>query len=329
MSLNSKVQQISIPTEKMNVSIEKMENSAVEKKQEKEIEEVIEIINDAILHLDRALSKISTASDWGLYDTLCGGGCLSSLIKQGNMDDANREMVLANKSIEKLKEEIKDVENVDTIEVSELLSFMDAFFDNIFSDIMVQNKIAVAERNCRKARNQLVNLRKELKERLEPKPISEIQAEKKIKKDKEEDIKAAFESCTDAIEALQKTIRPLEKAIDFVGDDSIICCFGCLGYLFTESKIDNVKMKMRYSNRVLDILNKRLKNVSIDTSNRSEYLKYIEISNDILSCNGTSFDNEAGRIFSQAKSSCLKSIKEIESIRDELKEKVKKRNYNI
>lgn len=88
------------------------------------------------------MSKISNASNWGLYDTLCGGGCISSMIKQDNMTDANREMALANRCVKKLKEEIKDVDNIETIEISELLSFMDVFFDNIFSDMMVQSKIA-------------------------------------------------------------------------------------------------------------------------------------------------------------------------------------------
>lgn len=331
MTTNSVNQQMSFPTEKIDVSIEKVDNSIsiVDKNQEKEIKEVIEIINEAITHLDKALSKISTASDIGLFDFLCDGGCITSMIKQDKMEEANREIRLTNSYVKKLKEELKDVENIDNIEISNLLSFMDVFFDNVFSDIMVQNKIAKAERDCKKARRQLVTLKKDLMDRLDPKKISEIKAEKDVKKDKQEDLKAAFEACTNAIESLQKNIRPLEKAINCVGDESILCCFGCFGFMFIEAKVDKVKSRLRSSNRDLDTLDKKLKNVSIDITNRSEYLKFMEISSDIIACNGTSFDNEAGKILIKAKNSCLESIKEIESIRDELQGKIVKRNICI
>ena len=295
------------------------------KNQEKEIKEAIEVINEAILHLDKALSKISNASNWGLYDTLCGGGCISSMIKQDNMTDANREMALANRCVKKLKEEIKDVDNIETIEISELLSFMDVFFDNIFSDMMVQSKIAQAERNCRKARRQLDSLRKELKERLEPKTASEM----KVKKDREEDIIEAFEASNKAIGCLRKNIKKLNGAIDWAGDDTCICCFGCLGYMLIEGKIDTLKTKLRESNRALNALNKSLKKVSIDISNRSEYLKFMEMSNDILACENTAFDKYVSNTFRKAKNSCLQSISEIESIRKELKEIITKRDIKL
>jgi len=307
-----------IPTEKKDV-----------KNQEKEIKEAIEVINEAILHLDKALSKISKASDWGMYDTLCGGGCLSSMIKQDNMTDANREIALANRSLKKLKEEIKDVDNIESIEVSDLLSTMDVFFDNIFSDMMVQSKIAQAERNCRKVRRQLDSLRKDLKERLDPKTVSEMQSEMKIKKDREEDIIEAFEASNKAIECLQKNIKKLNGAIEWAGDDTCICCFGCLGYMMIEGKLDTLKTKLRESNRALNRLNKSLKKVNIDVSNRSEYLKFMEKSNDILACESTAFDKYASNDFRKAKDSCLQSITEIESIRKELKEIIVKRDIKF
>ena len=158
----------------LNTEIQPISNSTIDKNQEKEIKEVIEIINETLLHLDKAISKISSASGWGVYDTLFGGGIISSMVKQDKMSDSNREIELANRCIKKLKNEIKDITVVDSIQVSNLLANMDVFFDNIFSDMKVQKKIAEAERNCKKARRQLVALRTELNERLEPKPISQI-----------------------------------------------------------------------------------------------------------------------------------------------------------
>jgi len=307
----------------LNTEIQPISNSTIDKNQEKEIKEVIEIINETLLHLDKAISKISSASGWGVYDTLFGGGIISSMVKQDKMSDSNREIELANRCIKKLKNEIKDITVVDSIQVSNLLANMDVFFDNIFSDMKVQKKIAEAERNCKKARRQLVALRTELNERLEPKPISQIPAEKEIQKDREEDIKAAMEACSNALLSLKNSDRSLEKAISYLKESMITRSFA-IGYLVTDSKVEKAKMKLRSSNRDLDTLHKKLKNVSIDTTNRSNYLKFIEISKEILDYNESTFDKEASKIYSEAKSSCVKSIKEVESFKDELERKISK-----
>jgi len=324
-----KVEQMALPTKEMDITISKEKIELDVNNQEKEIKEVIEVIDETLVHLNNAIKRISNASDWGVYDTVCGGGCLSSMAKQDNMQDANREMRLANKCVEKLKKELNDVENIETVNISEFLSSMDIFFDNIFTDMMVQKKIADAERNCKKARRQLINLKNNLQERLNPKTISDMKAEEKIKKDQDEDIKAAFESSNRAIECLQANIRPLQKAIDFVGDDSLIFCCGCLGYEISETRLNEAKMKLRSSLRALDDFTKKLKKVTIDTTNRSEYLKFIEISRDIIECNSTSFDSKAKYTFSNAKRSCIASISEIESIRNELKDILVKKNIEF
>lgn len=296
------------------------------KNQEEEIKEAIEVIDEAIFHLDNAIRKISSASNWGFYDAFFEGGCISSLVKRDRMDEANREMSLANECVKKLKEELKDIENLEAVEVSELLSFMDIFFDNIFSDIMVQNKIAEVERKCKKARRQLETLKKDLKKRLEPKTISDTECEKKMGMDEEEDIKKAFDASNSAIEILKKSIPKFNKAIDSTSDDICMYFFGCLGFMLVENKVNALKSQLRASKQALDNLNKCLKLVNIDISNRSEYLKFIEESEDILSCDNTSFDRQACNVFRDAKKSCIKSISEIESIRNELKDMLVKKN---
>lgn len=55
----------------------------------REIQEAIEAADVALNHLERAKRSLSSASGWGLFDTL-GGGFISGLIKHGKMNDAGQ-----------------------------------------------------------------------------------------------------------------------------------------------------------------------------------------------------------------------------------------------
>ncbi len=310
VSIYPKLEQISTPTEKMNVTIsaeKKEQEEMVVKNQAKEIREAIAVIDEAIIYLNHAIRRIECASAIGFYDTYCGGGFIYSMMKQDDMKSANSDIRLANKCITKLKEEIKDVEHIETMNLSDLLSFVDVFHDNFFADLMVQQKIEDAEGKCKKVRRKLDDLRKKLRDSLSP--------EDKTKKEIEEDIKAAFEASNKAIECLQESIRPLEKAAKKIGGDS-----SWFRNMSIDIKVDDAKIKLRKSVRVLNNLTNKLKTANIDTTKRSEYLKFIDMSNDIISSNNTSYDKKACDEFINAKTSCLKSICEIESIINELKE---------
>lgn len=56
----------------------------------REIQEAIEAADVALDHLERAKRCLSSASGWGLFDTL-GGGFISGLIKHSKMSDAEPE----------------------------------------------------------------------------------------------------------------------------------------------------------------------------------------------------------------------------------------------
>ena len=66
----------------------------------REITEAIQAADVALEHLERARKSLSSASGWGLFDTL-GGGFLSGLIKHGKMNDAEYEIKQAKKALEK------------------------------------------------------------------------------------------------------------------------------------------------------------------------------------------------------------------------------------
>ena len=56
----------------------------------REIQEAIAAADVALDHLERARRSLSSASGWGLFDTL-GGGFISGLIKHSKMSDAEPE----------------------------------------------------------------------------------------------------------------------------------------------------------------------------------------------------------------------------------------------
>jgi len=137
----------------------------VKKDQKKEIREAIDACDNVLKHLRSAKKYLNSANKWGILD-IAGGGFLSSAFKQGNMCDARRELNLSNDAIKKLQEELKDVE-VDSLKTGNLLDFTDIFVDNLFSDILVQTKIADAKNKCKKAIFDVEKVKKELENRLQ------------------------------------------------------------------------------------------------------------------------------------------------------------------
>lgn len=105
-------------------------------------------INEAVVAGERALeslrtakSKLDSARAWGIYDML-GGGFLSSMIKHGQIGKANEWMEQANYDLRNFAKELRDVPGEYLhIQTGDLISMLDVFCDNFFSDIMIQSRI--------------------------------------------------------------------------------------------------------------------------------------------------------------------------------------------
>lgn len=96
--------------------------------------------------LERAEKALSSAGNWGVYDMM-GGGMISTHIKRSRMDDAQVAIMDAGRRLRRFQKELEDVKiAVNTeLHLGGLLSFADYFFDNLFVDWMVQDKIRKAE----------------------------------------------------------------------------------------------------------------------------------------------------------------------------------------
>lgn len=109
--------------------------------EKREISEAVAAGERALESLRTAKSKLDSARAWGIYDML-GGGFLSSMIKHGQIGKANEWMEQANDDLRHFARELRDVPGEYLrIQTGDLISMLDVFCDNFFSDIMIQSRI--------------------------------------------------------------------------------------------------------------------------------------------------------------------------------------------
>ena len=137
-------------------------------RQEIEVQEAIDAVDEALDHLRAAADQLGSAGRWGWFDMLAGGG-FSSLVKHSKMSDAQHELRLAQSAIARLAKELRDVQGFTAIgpEVGDFLTFADFLFDNPFVDALVQQKIREAQvrvdkaiRDCEQVREGLLGYMK-------------------------------------------------------------------------------------------------------------------------------------------------------------------------
>ena len=131
----------------------------------REVQEAIAAADVALDHLERARKCLSSASGWGLFDTL-GGGFISGLIKHSKIDDAEREINQAKRALEKFSKELRDVQGYSSIHINGFLTFGDLFCDGFLMDVIVQSQISKAKREYEDAINQVKKIRNDLQRML-------------------------------------------------------------------------------------------------------------------------------------------------------------------
>ena len=100
----------------------------------------------ADVRLRKAATLLGSAGSWAAWDTFGGGGLLTDSIKYDRMDQAAELMRAADAALVHLSRELADVglAGVGGIEVTKLNRTFDVWFDNIFSDWSVRNRISEA-----------------------------------------------------------------------------------------------------------------------------------------------------------------------------------------
>ena len=109
---------------------------------EKELQEAIQAGYDALSDISSIESALSSAEGWGTWDVF-GGGLISDMAKYSHLDDAQQQINGLQRSLSRFRTELADVD-IRTgiqIEVDSFLHFADYFFDNIFTDWAVLDRI--------------------------------------------------------------------------------------------------------------------------------------------------------------------------------------------
>ena len=124
-----------------NLSYEEPLNTADPNAALREIDEAIRAGERALDSLREAKNQLNSARNWGIYDMI-GGGLISSMIKHSKIDQANEWMDQANRDLRCFAKELRDVDGEDLqIDTGSLVTMLDIFCDNFFSDLLVQQKI--------------------------------------------------------------------------------------------------------------------------------------------------------------------------------------------
>lgn len=130
---------------------------------QKELNEAVEAGKVTIVQLHKVIEKLESASSWGAWDML-GGGAVTTAIKHSRISEARDAISTAQKSLRRFERELHDVQREShiRIDIGEMLTFADFFFDNIITDWIVQDRISTSLVQAKEKREKVERLLREL-----------------------------------------------------------------------------------------------------------------------------------------------------------------------
>ncbi len=122
----------------------------------KEMQEALGAGQAALETADGVLSSLNSAEGWGTWDLL-GGGLLSDMIKHGHLDKAQQQVEHLQVQLRRFKTELTDVRISADMQVSidGFLFFADYFFDGLFADWAVLDKINQSQAQVQNTKSQI------------------------------------------------------------------------------------------------------------------------------------------------------------------------------
>lgn len=113
-------------------------------KQAIETDEAVEAANRAKRTAERAIGYLDKAEGWASYDIWFKSGIISHMAKYDHIDNAQAEFDRLNSQMQDLQKELEDIDiagDFQPIGVDSGTRAIDFWFDNIFTDLNVRNKI--------------------------------------------------------------------------------------------------------------------------------------------------------------------------------------------
>ena len=126
--------------------------------QKREIKEAISAGYSARGTADRILSELESADGWNTWDMFGGGGILTHMAKHDHLDSAQDLVSELQSKLRKFKTELADIQIASNLQVSidGLLRFADYFFDGLFADWAVGDKISRSMNSVSSTKSQII-----------------------------------------------------------------------------------------------------------------------------------------------------------------------------
>jgi len=308
-----------------------IDNSKLDKKYEqiKEIKEAFDVSEDALKHLNKSIELLYEARSWGEVDIYLGGGMATSAIKHEKIKGAIYEIQASNKAIENLKNELKDVNKIESLKLSNSTVVFDVVFDIVFADFKVQSKIKKTLNNCIEARKEISSINKELSSHLNPELLAFYYLEKdkrelspkEFNEKQKKLINSAIPKAKNTLNLLQMTQHSINKVSDKVESNKKF-----FGKNFSaENKLPKARNLITDCNLSIDYLYKSLVGIhGVYFTMSEDLLKFRDGTDKIARSNDIIYENDAVQNFANAKKICSDTISCVESIIKELKSRSEK-----
>ena len=125
--------------------------------QKKEIREAISAGYSARSTADRILSELEDADGWNTWDILGGGGIITHMAKHSHLDEAQNLVQELQSQLRRFKTELADIQISANMQVNidGFLRFADYFFDGLFADWAVGDKISQSLSSVSNTKNEI------------------------------------------------------------------------------------------------------------------------------------------------------------------------------
>ena len=130
---------------------------AVLEAQCREIREAVSAGQSARGTADRILSELESADDWNTWDIFGGGGIITHVAKHGHLDEAQELVSELQGKLRRFRTELADVRIQADMQVNidGFLRFADFFFDGLFADWAVGDRISQSMSSVRDTRSRI------------------------------------------------------------------------------------------------------------------------------------------------------------------------------
>lgn len=133
----------------------------------KELQEALAAGRQTLSHIQAAMDDLQTAGNWGTWDIL-GGGLIADAMKYSSMDEAQKKLEWVQSDLRRYQAELADVAQTAAFDLQPggFLQFADFFWDNVFADFAVRDRIYQAQDQLQDLKEQVNRIQVGLEQEL-------------------------------------------------------------------------------------------------------------------------------------------------------------------